>query len=156
MLALHSVSVTSSQLLTIRQALLTYIQKFRSRFTGLNATYLKQLAVVLKALSDFAESWAKGGKREEMVSVGKVLAGGSGSGAVDQIDLRKLDEYLQRSKIARKVSALSGPRFSAVDGLTRGYCQIGGYSDQLAEQKSAAGPFMRSCIMIPRSRLIRV
>lgn len=101
-LSLHSVSVTTSQLLTIRQALLTYIQKFRSRFTGLNASYLKQLALLLKGLSAFAEGWSTGGKKEEMVQVAKVFAAG-GATALDQINLRKLDEYLQKSKIARKV-----------------------------------------------------
>jgi len=101
-LSLHSVSTTTSQLLVIRQALLAYIQKFRSRFTGLNATYLKQLALLLKGLSEFADTWAKGGKKEEMVQVAEVFAGG-GSAALDQINLRKLDEYLQKSKIARKV-----------------------------------------------------
>ncbi|CEQ40378.1 SPOSA6832_02011 [Sporobolomyces salmonicolor] len=100
-LALHSISITSSQLLAIRSALLTYIQKFRSRFTGLNASYLKQLALLLKGLSQFADEWAKEGKREEMVQVAKVLETGS-AGALDQINLRKLDEYLQKSKIARK------------------------------------------------------
>ncbi|GAA6024427.1 hypothetical protein JCM8202_004713 [Rhodotorula sphaerocarpa] len=116
-LALHSVSITTGQLRTIRQALLTYIQKFRSRFTGLNATYLKQFAVVLKTLSENAETWAKQEKHEEMVEVGKVL-GATAGGAVDQIDLRKLDEYLQRSKIARK---------------------IGGYVDHLAQEKQSSG-----------------
>ncbi|GAA6027355.1 hypothetical protein JCM8097_002622 [Rhodosporidiobolus ruineniae] len=116
-LSLHSVSITTSQLLTIRQALLTYIQKFRSRFTGLNAAYLKQLALLLKGLTEFGEAWAKDGKREEMVQVGKVFQSG-GAGALDQINLRKLDEYLQKSKIARK---------------------IGGYVDSLAEEKTAAG-----------------
>ncbi|TKA54307.1 hypothetical protein B0A53_03400 [Rhodotorula sp. CCFEE 5036] len=116
-LALHSVSITSTQLLTIRQALLTYIQKFRARFTGLNATYLKQLAIILKHLSEVAEAWAKDGKREEMLSVARVLSTGA-SGAADQIDLRKLNEYLQKSKIARK---------------------IGGYVDHVALEKSAKG-----------------
>jgi chromosome transmission fidelity protein 1 len=37
-----------------------------------------------------------------MVQVGKVFQTG-GVGALDQINLRKLDEYLQKSKIARKV-----------------------------------------------------
>jgi chromosome transmission fidelity protein 1 len=101
-LSLHSISISTAQLLTIRQALLTYIQKFRSRFTGLNAAYLKQLALLLKGLTEFAESWSKEGKREEMVQVGKVFQTG-GVGALDQINLRKLDEYLQKSKIARKV-----------------------------------------------------
>ncbi|BGP16056.1 hypothetical protein JCM10213_006808 [Rhodosporidiobolus nylandii] len=116
-LSLHSMSISSSQLLTIRQALLTYIQKFRSRFTGLNAAYLKQLALLLKGLTEFAETWAKEGKREEMVQVGKVFQAGA-AGALDQINLRKLDEYLQKSKIARK---------------------IGGYVDSLADEKTAGG-----------------
>jgi chromosome transmission fidelity protein 1 len=106
-LSLHSVSITLSQLAQIRQALLTYIQKFKSRFTGLNATYLKQFALLLKGLSEFAEDWKKVEKREEMIHVGKLFGGGgssAGKGALDQINLRKLDEYLQRSKIARKVS----------------------------------------------------
>jgi hypothetical protein len=61
-----------------------------------------QLALLLKGLTEFAESWAKEGKREEMVQVAKVFQTG-GVGALDQINLRKLDEYLQKSKIARKV-----------------------------------------------------
>ncbi|GAA6002475.1 hypothetical protein JCM10207_001141 [Rhodosporidiobolus poonsookiae] len=116
-LSLHSTSITTAQLLTIRQALLTYIQKFRSRFTGLNAAYLKQLALLLKGLTEFAESWAKEGKREEMVEVKRVFQTG-GAGALDQINLRKLVEYLQKSKIARK---------------------IGGYVDSLVDEKTAAG-----------------
>ncbi|GAA5916746.1 DNA helicase [Sporobolomyces salmoneus] len=119
-LSLHSVSITLTQIGQIRQALLTYIQKFKSRVTGLNATYLKQLALLLKGLNEFAEEWKKGEKKEEMMQVSKLLGGGtsSGKGALDQINLRKLDEYLQRSKIARK---------------------IGGYVDSLAEEKTAQG-----------------
>lgn len=129
-LALHSVSITTAQLLTIRQALLSYIQKFRTRFTGLNATYLKQLAVVLKHLSEVADEWAKEGKREEMLPVGRLSSGGK-SGAVDQIDLRKLNEYLQTSKIARKVGrqcwyetsrALAHPQLPADWRLRRPRC----------------------------------
>ncbi|BGP24533.1 CHL1 helicase [Rhodotorula toruloides] len=116
-LSLHSVSISTRQLLAIRQALLTYIQKFRSRFTGLNASYLKQLALLLKGLSEFTEQWAKGTKKEEMVQVSRLFEAG-GAGALDQINMRKLNEYLTKSKIARK---------------------IGGYSDSLAEQKTAQG-----------------
>ncbi|CDR46824.1 RHTO0S13e02278g1_1 [Rhodotorula toruloides] len=116
-LSLHSVSISTRQLLAIRQALLTYIQKFRSRFTGLNASYLKRLALLLKGLTEFAEQWAKGAKKEEMVQVSRLFEAG-GAGALDQINMRKLDEYLTKSKIARK---------------------IGGYSDSLAEQKTAQG-----------------
>ncbi|GAA5960705.1 hypothetical protein JCM3765_007297 [Sporobolomyces pararoseus] len=120
-LSLHSISISLTQIAQIRQALLTYIQKFKSRFTGLNATYLKQLALLLKGLTEFAEEWKKGEKKEEMLQVGKLLGGGAstgGKGALDQINLRKLDEYLQRSKIARK---------------------IGGYVDSLVDEKTAQG-----------------
>ncbi|GAA5887482.1 hypothetical protein JCM16303_003432 [Sporobolomyces ruberrimus] len=123
-LSLHSISITLSQITQIRQALLTYIQKFRKKFTGLNSVYLKEFAVVLKGLSEVGEGYMKGGKREEMVQVGKLFergggaTGRGGSNALDQINLRKLDEYLQRSKIARK---------------------IGGYVDSLAEEKNAQG-----------------
>ena len=98
-------------LLSIRSALLTYIAKFKSRFTGANASYLKQLALVLKGLSEFIAEWVKEGtfergKKEELVDVNKVLGGKSG-GALDQINLLKLDTYLKSSRIARKVRSLS-------------------------------------------------
>lgn len=63
---------------------------------------MKQLALLLKGLSEFADTWAKDGKKEEMLQVAKVFGAG-GPNALDQINIRKLDEYLQKSKIARKV-----------------------------------------------------
>lgn len=102
-LQLHSVSITSTMLLSIRSALLTYINKFKNRFTGANASYLKQLALVLKGLSEFVAKWAGNGKKEELMDVNSVLGGKSG-GALDQINLLKLDQYLKTSRIARKVS----------------------------------------------------
>lgn len=102
-LQLHSVSITSTMLLSIRSALLTYINKFKNRFTGANASYLKQLALVLKGLSEFVAKWAGEGKREELMDVNSVL-GGKRGGALDQINLLKLDQYLKTSRIARKAS----------------------------------------------------
>lgn len=93
-------------LMSTRGALLTYITKFKSRFTGANAAYLKQLALILKGLCEFIGQWAGSmtgdkGKKEEMLSVNKLLHGAGG--AVDQINLLKLDTYLRTSRIARKV-----------------------------------------------------
>ncbi|ORY92941.1 helicase C-terminal domain-domain-containing protein [Leucosporidium creatinivorum] len=116
-LQLHSVSITSSMLLSIRSALLTYINKFKNRFTGANASYLKQLALVLKGLSEFVAKWAGEGKKEELMDVNSVLGGKSGP-ALDQINLLKLDQYLKTSRIARK---------------------IGGYVDSLGEEQTAKG-----------------
>lgn len=107
-LQMHSVNVTLSMLVSTRVALLTYIQKFKTRFTGANATYLKQLALILKGLCEFAGRWASaepskpGSNREEMMSVQRLLS--EAGGAVDQINLLKLDTYLRTYKIARKVS----------------------------------------------------
>ncbi|KDE06580.1 hypothetical protein MVLG_03076 [Microbotryum lychnidis-dioicae p1A1 Lamole] len=126
-LQLHSVSITTSQITSIRAALLTYITKFKTRLNGANAAYLRQLALLLRGLAEYAMSWAnegvKGKKKEEMVGVNALFqsrggAVGGGKGAIDQVNLFKLDHYLKTSKIARK---------------------IGGYVDSLAEETTAAG-----------------
>ncbi|SCV71178.1 BQ2448_2766 [Microbotryum intermedium] len=126
-LQMHSVTITTSQITSIRAALLTYLTKFKTRLNGANAAYLRQLALLLKGLSEYAMAWAnegeKGQKKEEMVGVNALLqgrgrVGGGGTGAIDQINLFKLDQYLKTSKIARK---------------------IGGYVDSLGEETTAAG-----------------
>lgn len=87
---------------------MTYLTKFRSRLNGSNAVYLKQLLVVLKGLSVYAEEWAKPaagagpGKKEGMVGVTEFVRALKG-GAIDQINLLKLDTYLKNSKMANKV-----------------------------------------------------
>ncbi|KAK4049090.1 ATP-dependent DNA helicase chl1 [Microbotryomycetes sp. JL221] len=123
-LQLHSVSITSTMLTSTRSALLNYIAKFKSRLTGANASHLKQFALVLKGLSEFAQKWPvenqgldKWGKKEEMINVNNLLHS-KYAGAIDQINLLKLDEYLRQSRIARK---------------------IGGYTDAIAEEQTAAG-----------------
>lgn len=92
---------------SLRSALATYFAKFKTRFTGSNASYLKQLLLVLKALNEFADSWASedgknAKKKEGMMGVNQVMLALKG-GALDQINLLKLDEYLNKSQIARKV-----------------------------------------------------
>ncbi|KAK4697690.1 chromosome transmission fidelity protein 1, partial [Phenoliferia sp. Uapishka_3] len=123
LLSLHSVSITLSTLVSLRSALMTYLTKFRNRLNGSNAVYLKQLLVVLKGLSSYAEKWSKpmdgnkGGKKEAMLGVNEFVRGLKG-GAIDQINLLKLDTYLKVSKMANK---------------------IGGYVDSLAEVTTAKG-----------------
>ncbi|SCZ99515.1 BZ3500_MvSof-1268-A1-R1_Chr3-1g06054 [Microbotryum saponariae] len=133
-LQLHSVSITTSQITSIRAALLTYLTKFKTRLNGANAAYLRQLALLLRGLAEYAMSWAnervKGKKKEEMVGVNALFqsrggAVGGGKGAIDQVNLFKLDQYLKTSKIARKEAFY--------------FEQIGGYVDSLAEETTAAG-----------------
>lgn len=69
--------------------------------------YLKQLLIVLKALSTFSEEWAKGagpdgGGKKKMMDV-NAFVGGLKGGAIDQVNFLKLDTYLKNSKIASKV-----------------------------------------------------
>ncbi len=111
-LSLHSVSISLSQLASIRSGLVTYYAKFKARFTGANGSYLRQLVLVVKGLAAFAEEWAKdavdvkgkGKRKEGMVTANEILSGLKGGGALDQINLLKLDEYLKKSRIAQKVS----------------------------------------------------
>lgn len=102
LLDLHATTISLSMLKSLRAALVTYYTKFKSRFSGSNATYLKQLLIVLKSLSDYAESWGKEGKSEAMLSVNEVV--GSLKGAMDQVNMLKLDNYLNETHLARKVT----------------------------------------------------
>lgn len=91
---------------------MTYYAKFKTRFTGANGAYLRQLVLVVKGLAAFAEDWAKdavdgkgkGKRKEGMVTANEVLSGVRGGGALDQINLLKLEDYLKKSRIAQKVS----------------------------------------------------
>ncbi|KAI5474148.1 CHL1 helicase, partial [Pseudohyphozyma bogoriensis] len=116
LLDMHSVTITSSILSSLRGALVTYFTKFKNRFKGSNAQYLRQLLLVLKALSAFVDEWGAKGEKEKMMSVNEVVKEMKGS--VDQVNMIKLDRYLKESHIARK---------------------IGGYLDLLEEEKTPAG-----------------
>lgn len=107
-LSLHTITISSSILLSLRSALVTYYAKFKTRFKGSNAAYLKQLLLVLKGLLEFAERWGKEGgdikdrSKEAMMGVNEVVQSLKG-GALDQVNLLKLDLYLKNSQIAKKV-----------------------------------------------------
>lgn len=107
LLGLHAISITTATLQSLQTALFTYFTKFKSRLKGSNAAYLKQLVLVLKGLREFGENWAAmggEGKKEEMLNVNQVV--NELKGALDQVNLLKLDAYLQKSQIARKVRFL--------------------------------------------------
>lgn len=108
LLSLHSLTLSITTLESLRKALKTYWDKFKTRLTGLNASYLKQLLIVLSALTRAAAAWeakeSDGGKKGEMMMTVNDLIKRMG-GSVDQVNLLKLDEYLTKSKIARKVRA---------------------------------------------------
>jgi chromosome transmission fidelity protein 1 len=109
LLSLHSITLSISTIDSLTTALQTYWNKFKSRLTGLNASYLKQLTRVLLALKKAAMLWVeeanekeKGKARESMMTVNELMK--RLAGTIDQVNFLKLDEYLSKSKIARKVS----------------------------------------------------
>jgi chromosome transmission fidelity protein 1 len=109
LLSLHSITLSISTIDSLITALQTYWNKFKSRLTGLNASYLKQLTRVLLALKKAAMIWVeeanekeKGKARESMMTVNELMK--RLAGTIDQVNFLKLDEYLSKSKIARKVS----------------------------------------------------
>lgn len=107
-LSLHTITISSSILHSLRSALVTYYAKFKTRFKGSNAAYLKQLLLVLKGLLEFADRWGKEGgeikgkSKEAMMGVNEVVQSLKG-GALDQVNLLKLDLYLKNSQISKKV-----------------------------------------------------
>src|ERR1700760_4408762 len=98
--SINSCSVTLSQLKRGRGQLLLYLQKFRNRLKGKNRVYVTQIVRLLDSLISVLETkMAKDSPPEGVLSNSELL---SGKGA-DQINLFKLDIYLQESKVAWKV-----------------------------------------------------
>ena len=97
---IHSVSITLTQLKQCRSQLGIYLQKFRNKLKGKNRVYVAQTVRLIDSLSSCLET-VDGGKRvsEGVVDISALMAGKG----VDQINLYKLMNYLQESKLARKV-----------------------------------------------------
>ncbi len=97
---IHSVSVTLSQIQRARSQLTVYLQKFRSRLKGKNRVYVAQIIRVLDSIVAYLQSIsASTNVNDGLVDMVSIM---SGKG-VDQINIFKLNVYLQESKLARKV-----------------------------------------------------
>jgi chromosome transmission fidelity protein 1 len=97
---IHSVSVTLSQLQLARSQLTVYLQKFRNKLKGKNRVYVAQTVRLLDSVIGYLQGKAlHAGPSDGIVNTGDLL---SGKG-VDQINLFKLNTYLQESRLARKV-----------------------------------------------------
>ena len=99
-LSIHSISITLVQLKDCRTSLGIYLQKFRNRLKGKNRVYVAQLVRLLDSISACLVSKmdTKIGS-DGIISVADLMAGKG----VDQVNLYKLMQYLQESKLARKV-----------------------------------------------------
>jgi len=112
---IHGVEVSLKQLRAARAQLGVYLQKFRNRLKGKNRVYVAQVVRVIDSLTGYLEgrlalpvgpltSEGCGAnqyiQQADGIALEKELLAGKG---VDQINLFKLINYLQESKLARKV-----------------------------------------------------
>ncbi|KAJ8118188.1 hypothetical protein OPT61_g794 [Boeremia exigua] len=97
---IYSVSVTLSQVQRARSQLTAYLQKFRNRLKGKNRVYVAQIIRILDSIIVYLQSISMASKADDgLVDMVSIM---SGKG-VDQINIFKLNVYLQESKLARKV-----------------------------------------------------
>lgn len=97
---IYSVSVTLFQVQQARSQLTAYLQKFRNRLKGKNRVYVAQIIRILDSVIAYLQLIASNSKASDgLVDMVSIM---SGKG-VDQINIFKLNAYLQESKLARKV-----------------------------------------------------
>jgi chromosome transmission fidelity protein 1 len=96
---IYSVEVTQTQLIKARTQLRIYLEKFRNKLKGKNRVYVAQTVRLVDSLISYMQRTVNAKANEGIVSTADLL---TGKGA-DQINLYKLSQYLQESKLARKV-----------------------------------------------------
>lgn len=101
--ALHSATITQSQILRAKQQLEIYLGKFAGRLSGRNKQFIKQILALLRRLDEVLSE--KSGSAGQ-ISAAEILGGGS-AGGLDQVNFYKVEKYLRTSGLARKVDGYS-------------------------------------------------
>lgn len=97
---IYSVSVTLEQVQQARAQLTAYLHKFRNKLKGKNRVYVAQTVRILDSIIAYLQSMDGNAKGVDgLVDMAAIM---SGKG-VDQINIYKLNTYLQESRLARKV-----------------------------------------------------
>jgi chromosome transmission fidelity protein 1 len=97
---IYSVSVTLDQLQQARAQLTAYLQKFRNKLKGKNRVYVAQTVRILDSILAYLQGIDRDTKAKDgLVDMVSIM---SGKG-VDQVNIFKLNAYLQESRLARKV-----------------------------------------------------
>ncbi|KAF2743829.1 DNA repair helicase [Sporormia fimetaria CBS 119925] len=97
---IHTISVTLTQVQQARMQLTIYLQKFRNKLKGKNRTYVAQIVRVFDSIILYLQRLTGEPKSRDGVVDMAALMSGKG---VDQINLLKLNQYIQKSRLARKV-----------------------------------------------------
>jgi chromosome transmission fidelity protein 1 len=97
---IYSVSVTLDQVQQARAQLTVYLQKFRNKLKGKNRVYVAQTIRILDSILGYLKTIQDDKKATDgLVDMLSIM---SGKG-VDQVNIFKLNTYLQESRLARKV-----------------------------------------------------
>jgi chromosome transmission fidelity protein 1 len=97
---IYSVSVTLDQVQQARAQLTVYLQKFRNKLKGKNRVYVAQTIRILDSILVYLRTIHEDKKATDgLVDMLSIM---SGKG-VDQVNIFKLNTYLQESRLARKV-----------------------------------------------------
>jgi chromosome transmission fidelity protein 1 len=97
---IYSVSVTLDQVQQARAQLTVYLQKFRNKLKGKNRVYVAQTVRILDSIIAYLQSIDANAKATDgLVDMAAIMSGRG----VDQINIYKLNTYLQESRLARKV-----------------------------------------------------
>ncbi|KAF9733354.1 hypothetical protein PMIN06_005979 [Paraphaeosphaeria minitans] len=97
---IYSVSITLHQAQEARTQLTTYLQRFRNKLKGKNRVYVAQILRLIDSIIAYLQTNASNSKASDgMVDVRALLTGKG----LDQINVYKLNAYLQESRLARKV-----------------------------------------------------
>jgi len=111
---IYSVSVTLEQVQQARAQLTAYLQKFRNKLKGKNRMYVAQTVRILDSITGYLVALTKDAKaRDGLVDMLSIM---SGKG-VDQINVFKLNAYLQGSRLARKVDGYTAYSENVANGI---------------------------------------
>ncbi|KAI7865468.1 helicase C-terminal domain-containing protein [Spinellus fusiger] len=97
--SIHTVSLTLYQSRTALSQLGMYMARYKERLLGKNIGYIKQIAVIIKALIQILNHSAKE-KKDQILGVNEFLHMLS----IDHFNMFKLEKYLKESDLARKLN----------------------------------------------------
>ncbi|KAH5734280.1 hypothetical protein HBI17_203830 [Parastagonospora nodorum] len=97
---IYSVSVTLDQVQQARAQLTMYLQKFRNKLKGKNRVYVVQTVRILDSILGYLKTISDDKKATDGLVDMLTIMSGKG---VDQVNIFKLNTYLQESRLARKV-----------------------------------------------------
>ncbi|KAL6707870.1 ATP-dependent DNA helicase chl1 [Coniothyrium glycines] len=119
---IYSTAVELHQVEQARAQLTVYLQRFRNKLKGKNRVYVAQVIRILDSITSYLRGvHARPGSHEGVVDMVALL---SGKG-VDQINLYKLNAYLNESRLARKVDGYTAHMEEAAANQTEKEGQSG-------------------------------